>query len=78
MRSPRSWDHKWTLRAKTHLGILVAEDDYSGADRTDDRYEVEVSYLHEMRRWFDLGFGYRFEDRDSSISSLDYYSSLQP
>ena len=70
------WDHKWTLRAKTHLGFLVAEDDYSGADRTDDRYEVEASYRHELRRWFDLGIGYRYEDRDSDIRTLDYNQNL--
>lgn len=71
-----AWDHKWSLRAKTHLGILLAEDDYSGADRTDDRYELEAIYRHEMQRWFDLGIGYRYEDRDSDIRSLDYNQNL--
>lgn len=71
-----AWEHKWSLRANTHFGILLAEDDYSGAKREDDRYEVEASYRHEVQRWFDLSIGYRFEDRDSNVPTLDYQQNL--
>ena len=72
-----TWEHKWNLRAKTLFSIEVAEDDYSGTDRTDDRYNLEASYRHELRRWFDVGVGYRYEERDSdSQRRLDYDQNM--
>jgi len=66
------WEHQWNSRSSTFLAILVAEDDYSGALRADDRSEVEFSYSFAARRWVDLGAGYRWEKRDSDLPSLDY------
>lgn len=71
-----SWDHKWNLRSSTFFSALAAEDDYAGAQRSDDRVEVEASYQHEFRRWFDMGIGYRYEKRDSDFRSLDYDLNL--
>jgi uncharacterized protein (PEP-CTERM system associated) len=67
-----SWEHKWSLRSWTKLGMSVAEDDYVGSDRTDDRYRIEASYTREFRRWLDLSAGYRYENRDSDTREQDY------
>ena len=71
-----AWEHKWNLRSMTRLEFLFGDDDYSGVDRSDDRLELEASFSHEMRRWLDLGIGYRFEKRDSNIGTLDYKQNL--
>ena len=74
------WDHRWTLRSRTDIRLTVAEDDYSGATRSDDRTALEASFRHELKRWLDLGFGYRYEERDSNArfrnDSLDYTQNM--
>jgi hypothetical protein len=75
-----TWDHKWTLRSRTHMSFLFGDDDYSGTERSDDRIELEAGFSHEIQRWLDLGFGYRFEKRDSNArflgESLDYTQNI--
>ena len=75
-----AWDHKWTLRSRTRMSFLYGDDDYSGVERSDDRIELEASFSHELKRWLDLGFGYRFEQRDSNArslgESLDYTQNI--
>ena len=75
-----AWDHNWTLRSKTRVSFLFGDDDYSGTGRSDDRFKLEAGFSHEMRRWLDLGFGYRFEKRDSNArlldESLDYTQNM--
>ncbi len=67
-----AWNHDWNSRSRTHLGFLLAEDDYSGARRVDDRVELEASYKFAAKRWLDLGLGYRYEERDSDVRTLNY------
>ncbi len=67
-----SWNHQWSGRSTTNLKLLFAEDDFAGSDRDDDRWWLEASYSRSFARWFDLGGGYRYEQRDSTVSELDY------
>ena len=66
------WDHNWNARSSTRLSGLFAKEDYSGSDRKDDVYGIELAYNYAMRRWLDLGIGYRYEDRNSDIDLYDY------
>jgi polysaccharide biosynthesis protein VpsM len=66
------WDHAWNSRSSTQLSAIFANEDYSGSDRQDDSYGVEASYTYAMRRWVDLGVGYRYEDRNSDLDLYDY------
>lgn len=70
-----AWDHDWSGRASTHVKVLYADDDYQSsgfARRDDDRWFGEARYTYKLRRWLDLGGGYRYEDRDSNAINLDY------
>ncbi|WP_165954342.1 outer membrane beta-barrel protein [Seongchinamella unica] len=66
------WDHDWNGRASTRLSALFRNEDYSGSDRQDDVYGVELGYSYALRRWLDLGAGYRYEDRNSDLDLYDY------
>ncbi len=67
-----AWDHHWTSRGRSHLSMMFGTDEYSGSTREDDRRGAEASYSYQLKRWFDLGLGYRHETRNSDIRSLDY------
>ncbi len=67
-----TWAHDWSGRSNTELGLTAGRDDYRGSRREDDRYRLEASYNYALRRWLDLGIGYRREDRDSDLDFFDY------
>jgi len=67
-----SWGHHWNSRAQTLLALGAGVEDYSGSSRKDDIYGVDAQFTYAMRRWVDLGLGYRYEDRSSSNQSFDY------
>jgi hypothetical protein len=67
-----SWDHDWNTRSSTGMRFMVGTEDYTGSAREDDLYGIEASYIYALRRWVDLGVGYRYEDRDSDLSLFDY------
>lgn len=72
------WRHDWNSRSSTGMSLLYANDDYTGdnAQRDDERFAVEASYKVAVRRWFDLGLGYRYENRDSNRPSLGYSQNV--
>lgn len=70
------WNHHWNQRAQTTLRLIYSNEDYQGASREDDNYAAEARYDYEYRRWLDLGAGYRYEDRDSDISSYSYDANI--
>lgn len=67
-----TWEHDWASRSRTTVGAYVGTDDYTGSEREDDRWGVDLSYTYALRRWIDLGIGYRYEDRESDITIFDY------
>jgi hypothetical protein len=67
-----SWMHDWSSRSSTELSLGGGQQDYTSSNRTDDIYDVNASYTFALRRWVDLGIGYRLEDRDSDLSRFDY------
>ncbi|MEM1154585.1 MAG: outer membrane beta-barrel protein [Pseudomonadota bacterium] len=67
-----TWLYDLSGRSSTHLSAGFESDDYEGSDREDDIYGIEAKYIYAFRRWFDLGAGYRFEDRDSNVNVFNY------
>lgn len=71
-----AWTHDWSSRSSTKLGILAANEDYSGTERSDDLLKAEASYSYQVKRWFDLDLGYRYEDRDSDFRLYTYNQNI--
>jgi hypothetical protein len=66
------WDHDWSSQSSTALTGLYQTDDFRGSERKDKVWGAEASYKYAMRRWLDLGVGYRYEDRNSDFDLYDY------
>ncbi len=67
-----SWRHDWSARTTTNLRLDVANDDYTDSSREDDRATAQIDLTRSLDRWLELGVGYRFEERDSSLTGYDY------
>jgi len=70
-----AWDHNWSGRSSTYLGVRLASEDYSGTNREDDRVDLEAKYNFAPKRWLDLGLGVRYEDRSSDLDFFEYTRS---
>jgi len=70
------WRHDWNQRVNSGLKLLYTLEDYEGATREDDNYGAEARFGYAMRRWLDLGVGYRYEDRDSSLKNYSYTENV--
>lgn len=72
------WRHDWNSRSSTGLSLIYANDDYTGdsTQRDDERFAAEASYKVAVKRWFDLGLGYRYENRDSNLRNLSYSQNV--
>lgn len=72
------WRHDWNSRSRTAVSLLYANDDYTGdnTQRDDERFAAEASYKLAVRRWFDLGLGYRYENRDSNLHNFSYSQNV--
>lgn len=67
-----SWNHDWSSRIGSDLQLLYGDDEYPGSARRDDLYEVKARLDYSFRLWCDVGGGYRYQKRASTIGSLDY------
>ena len=72
-----SWSHQWhklSPKFSTLVDISYSEDSFDQitTGREDEYLNIGVSVNYKMRRWLELGGGYRYDERDSTISAFDY------
>jgi hypothetical protein len=67
-----NWLHVFTRGYRSNARLELAADEYSGSPRDDERFAVELTLERQMRRWLELGIGWRYEDRDSSQDLFSY------
>jgi hypothetical protein len=70
--SSLGWDHAWSSRTRSHIKGAYIVDEYDGVDREDDIYKIEAEIIHVLNRYLEMGFGYRYADKDSDIDFFDY------
>ncbi len=73
-----SWTHNWSDKIKTILNMRYAEDrfDQDTTGREDDLLSFGANVEYKMRRWLDLGAGYNYDERESTINSFDYERNI--
>jgi polysaccharide biosynthesis protein VpsM len=73
-----SYKHEWTSKISTLVSMDYSEDsfDQDTTGREDELLKWELSVDFEPRRWFKLGAGYTFDERDSTINSFDYTRNI--
>lgn len=63
-----AWDHGWAERLSSKVSLTRAKYDYDrpGAPRKDTVDMIGIGLTYKMRRWLDVGVGYRYTDSDSN------------
>jgi hypothetical protein len=67
-----NWSQEWAKRLSSSVYLSSGEDDYEGTSRKDDLMAYGISFNYEFRRWFQIGVGYEYDDRDAGVAGRDY------
>lgn len=67
-----SWNHDWAERLSSTVSYTRSVQDYqydvAGRKREDTLDSFGLSLNYEMRRWLDIGVGYKYADNDSDAT----------
>ncbi|MDO6524318.1 outer membrane beta-barrel protein [Motilimonas sp. 1_MG-2023] len=67
-----AWQHYWLERLSSNVSWSFIQDDYSGSARKDDTDEYQISLNYDLRRWLQIGLGYRVTQKDSTAANIGY------
>lgn len=71
-----SWDHEWMDRLSSTVSYTYSDQDYQDITRTDKIDTFGVGLTYEMRRWLDLGVGYKYSENDSDAVGKSYERNI--
>lgn len=71
-----SWDHEWLDRVSTEVSYNYTDNQYQGIDRDDKIDTFGLGLTYEMRRWLDIGIGYKYAEDDSSAAGESYERNI--
>ncbi len=71
-----SWDHEWMDRLSSTVSYTYSDQDYQDITRTDKIDTFGVGLTYEMRRWLDLGVGYKYSENDSDAVGESYERNI--
>ncbi len=71
-----SWDHEWMDRLSSTVSYTYTDQDYQDITRTDKIDTFGVGLTYEMRRWLDLGVGYKYSENDSDAVGESYERNI--
>lgn len=71
-----SWDHEWMDRLSSTVSYTYSDQDYQDITRTDKIDTFGVGLTYEMRRWLDLGVGYKYSEKDSDAVGESYERNI--
>lgn len=67
-----AWQHGWTESFSSNLQYLYNNEDYIGADRTDNTHNFMVYLNYNVTRWFKVKAGYELSNKDSNADNISY------
>ena len=67
-----TWNHHWLERLRSDVSYSYTDNDYKGTDQQEDIDIVGVGLTYEMRRWLDIGIGYKYATSDSNYPGSSY------
>ncbi len=71
-----SWDHEWLDRLSSEVSYNYTDKQYQGIDRDDKIDTFGLGLTYEMRRWLDVGIGYKYAEDDSSAVGESYERNI--
>lgn len=66
------WQHDWSTKISTTAQYFYTNEDYVGAERTDDTSNLVLNVTFDVTRWMQLSAGYEFTTKDSDADSISY------
>ncbi len=70
------WNHSWSNYLSSRTYLTYVNSDYSGITRTDDTYITGLAVDYKLTRWLKVGTEFRYEKRNSNITTQDYQRNL--
>ena len=64
--------HAWSDDLSTTFTYTDGNDEYSNANREDDRQNISLSLSYDWRRWMTIGANYTHSERDSNQNEFDF------
>lgn len=71
-----SWKHEWLDRLSSDVSFSYTDNEYQDYERDDQLSVFGVGLNYEMRRWLDIGIGYKYAKNDSSIDFESYERNI--
>lgn len=69
------WTHQWLERLSSKASLSLMNQDYLGAgggNRSDEITNAGVGLTYSMRRWLDVGVGYKYSQNDSNAATYSF------
>ncbi len=72
------WDHDWAERLSSNVSYTRSDQDYLDTviPREDKLDTFGIGLTYEMRRWLDIGIGYKYAENDSDVQSESYERNI--
>ncbi|MBF7730519.1 outer membrane beta-barrel protein [Pseudomonas sp. N040] len=67
-----AWNHQWLERLSSEVSYSYTDNQYEGTDQQDEIDIFGVGLTYKMRRWLDIGVGYKYATDDSNAPGESY------
>lgn len=71
-----NWAHQWMERLSSEISYSYTDNQYEGSVQHDTIDIVGASLSYEMRRWLDIGVGYKYATDDSNVDGQSYNRNI--
>lgn len=71
-----SWNHDWAERLSSNVSYTRMDQDYQDIEREDQIDTFGIGLTYEMRRWLDVGLGYKYSENDSDAANESYERNI--
>lgn len=71
-----SWEHDWAERLTSNVSYTRSDREYQDITREDKLDTFGIGLTYEMRRWLDVGIGYKYAENDSDAINESYERNI--
>ncbi|NBA96529.1 outer membrane beta-barrel protein [Pseudomonas sp. R5(2019)] len=71
-----SWKHEWLDRLSSDFSYTYSDKEYQDIKRDDKIDTFGLGLTYEMRRWLDVGVGYKYSENDSSAPNESFERNI--
>jgi hypothetical protein len=72
------WKHEWLDRVSSRASFAFIDDIYEGSvnNREDDITQLSLAVDYQFRRWLKFELAYQYDERESTVETIDYDRNL--